>query len=206
MRALLVAPDHCVRVPARWRPIRPVPTAGRVRTLSTVVESSGRRARLRAVAALTSGPLVQRFLRRTQQSLDEGVFRLSGGRTTFAALTTGLEIIVMDTVGARSGQLRRVVLLAVPTDGGYLVAGSNYARERNPAWVHNVRANPEFVATLRGRPALVRADELRGPERDRGWRVIVDGYPGMAPYERRAAPRVIPVFRIVPVRTEVTGP
>jgi hypothetical protein len=57
--------------------------------------------------------------------IDRGVFRLSGGRTTFSALTSGLPIVMLTTTGARTGQPRSVPVLALPDGDRLIVVATN---------------------------------------------------------------------------------
>jgi deazaflavin-dependent oxidoreductase (nitroreductase family) len=134
-----------------------------------------------------------------QQPLDEWVFRRNRGRTTASAWLAGVEIAMLTTTGSRSGRTRTVPLLAL-RDGGDLIAiASNFGRPRNPAWYHNLRANPHASVLLDGQTHSVVARELAGSERDRGYRLGEDIFPGFTHYARWTARR-IPVLRLEPNR------
>src|SRR5436305_10611319 len=60
--------------------------------------------------------LVSLFYARTLHHLDRAVFRLSGGRATFSAWAAGLPVVMLETTGARSGQLRTLPVVAFPED------------------------------------------------------------------------------------------
>jgi deazaflavin-dependent oxidoreductase (nitroreductase family) len=140
-----------------------------------------------------SGPgswLFARVLHR----IDRPVYRLSGGRYTLASLVSGLPVVMLTTTGARSGQLRTLPVLGLPTADGLAVIASNFGQERHPAWYHNLRANPQGYVTVDGRRSAFRASEARGDVRDRIWREGLEVYPGWSQYERRAAHREIAVF------------
>lgn len=148
-------------------------------------------------AALTSNAPVLRVLRRVHPQVDAQVARFFGGRT-LAGLSTGLPVVFVHAIGAKTGRTRTVPLLVVPYSGGVLAIGSNYGLATNPGWVHNLRANPDVTASMRGVEARVHARELRGAERAEAFAMAVALFPGWGSHQRRAAPRVLPVFHIVP--------
>jgi deazaflavin-dependent oxidoreductase (nitroreductase family) len=151
---------------------------------------------VRRVAA--SGPgswLFARVLHR----IDRPVYRLSGGRHTFASWLSGIPVVMLTTTGARSGQARTVPVLGLPTAEGLAVIASNFGQHQHPAWYHNLRANPEGSVALDGQSRRFRAVEAEGDRRRRIWNQGLRVYPGWSQYERRAANRQIAVFVLDPV-------
>jgi deazaflavin-dependent oxidoreductase (nitroreductase family) len=94
--------------------------------------------------------------------------------------------------------VRTLPLLGIPEDDAVVVIASNYGQQRNPAWAHNLRAHPAARMRFEGRERDVVARELTGPARDAAYERGIAVYPGWIAYRRRAAPRVIPVFRLEP--------
>ncbi len=132
--------------------------------------------------------------------LDGAVARLTGGRQTLTTLLTGLPTVRLTTTGARSGQPRRAFLVGLPHGAGVALVASNWGKPRHPAWLYNLRANPQALLAMRGRPPQpYLARELHGAEREALWRQAVALYPGYARYERKAAPRQIAIFLLSPV-------
>lgn len=131
---------------------------------------------------------------RTLHWLDKAVLRATKGRTTFAALVSGLSVIQLTTIGARTGRPRTWPLLGVRDGGDIVVIASNWGRSRHPAWYHNLLRTPHATAVVDGVAVEVVAREVDGAERDRIWQRAIRIYPGWAAYERRAAPRRIPVL------------
>ena len=78
------------------------------------------------------------------------MFRLSRGRTTFSALTSGLPIVMLTTTGARTGQRRTLPVLALPDVDHLLLIASNYGRPSNPGWYYNLRAQPIVTIIWKG--------------------------------------------------------
>jgi deazaflavin-dependent oxidoreductase (nitroreductase family) len=124
--------------------------------------------------------------------LDRGLQRLTRGRVSVVEIA-GLRELVLTTTGRRSGRPRETPLLYVPHGEDYLVAGSNWGGDRLPAWVHNLRAQPEVTVTVRGRRQPVRAREVTGAEREGLWRHMLRTWPNFATYAERTD-REIPVF------------
>jgi deazaflavin-dependent oxidoreductase (nitroreductase family) len=145
----------------------------------------------------STGPVAW-FYARTLHHIDRVVFRISGGRTTFAAIVSGLPVVMLTTTGARSGRSTTVPLLGVPHDGDVVVVASNYGQRRNPAWYYNLRANPDASVVVGGEKRAVRAHEVAGEERDRLWREGLTIYPGWTSYRARASHRTIPVMVLGP--------
>jgi deazaflavin-dependent oxidoreductase (nitroreductase family) len=126
--------------------------------------------------------------------IDGPVYRLTGGRHTFASLASGLPVVMLTTTGARTGVRRTVPVLGLPTADGLAVIASNYGQPHHPAWYHNLRANPEGEVTVDGTTRRFRATEAEGDVRARIWQESLKVYPGYSQYERRAANRQIGVF------------
>jgi deazaflavin-dependent oxidoreductase (nitroreductase family) len=143
-------------------------------------------------------PPVSWFYARALHHIDRATWRLTGGRTLFSALLTGLPVLQLTTRGARSGQERTLPLLGIRENGAVVVIGSNWGQQRNPGWVHNLRANPAARMRFEGRVHEVAARELTGAARDAVYERGSAVYPPWIAYRRRAAPRVIPVFVLEP--------
>jgi deazaflavin-dependent oxidoreductase (nitroreductase family) len=140
-----------------------------------------------------SGPGSWMFAR-TLHRIDKPVYRLTGGRHTFANLISGLPVVMLTTTGARSGAQRTVPVLGLPTTDGLAVIASNFGQRSHPAWYYNLRANPEGHVTVDGATRRFRAREATGEERARIWAVGLKVYPGWSQYEVRASNRDIAVF------------
>ena len=131
-----------------------------------------------------------------QQPMDRLVFRLSRGRTTASSWLAGVRITMLTTTGARSGRVRTLPVFALPDGDGMILIASNFGRPRNPSWYHNLRAHPRATVVYEGERWEAEARELSGEERDRGYAMGEEMYPGFTHYTRWAAPRRIPVLRL----------
>lgn len=142
------------------------------------------------------------FLARTQHHLDRIVFSLSGGRTTMAAVMTGLAVVVVSAKGAKSGVIRAIPLLCIEDEsepGVFAIVASNFGQSHNPAWYYNLRVNPLVSCTLRGQAQNYMAAELEGDEYQRYWGYALETYMGFPHYKRRVGERHIPIFAMRPV-------
>src|ERR1700747_1928172 len=96
---------------------------------------------------------------RAAPRIDRPVYRLTRGRHTFASLLSGIPVVMLTTTGARSGQLRTVPVLGLPTSDGLAVIASNFGQHQHPGWYHNLRANPEGSVAVDGQTRRFRAVE-----------------------------------------------
>jgi deazaflavin-dependent oxidoreductase (nitroreductase family) len=102
-------------------------------------------------------------------------------------------IVLLTTVGAQSGKLRKAPLMRVEHAGEYAVIGSRGGAPRDPAWCSNIRHNTRVE--LQDGPVKKDyvARELSGDERAVWWQRAVAAYPPYAEYQTRTS-RQIPVF------------
>jgi F420H(2)-dependent quinone reductase len=113
---------------------------------------------------------------------------------TEATTIMGKPIIVVTSVGAKSGKLRKIPLMRVERDGSYAVVGSAGGRPTNPLWVYNLRANPHVELQDGAKKHDYTARELpEGAERDEWWKHCVEAFPNYAQYQTKTD-RLIPVF------------
>ena len=121
-------------------------------------------------------------------------------RTNGAEANTlrGKPIILLTSVGARSGKLRKSPLMRVEHDGEYAVVASQGGAPKHPVWYHNLVAHPHVEL----QDGAVRRDytarELDGDERAVWWERAVAAWPAYADYQTRTD-RLIPVFLLSPV-------
>ena len=115
-----------------------------------------------------------------------------------AGALRGRPIIVLTSVGAKTGKLRKTALMRVEHDGVYAVVASLGGAPRHPVWYHNLRAHPQVElqdGPLR-RDYLAR--ELTGDEKAIWWERAVEAWPDYAKYQTKAE-RQIPVFVLEPI-------
>jgi deazaflavin-dependent oxidoreductase (nitroreductase family) len=110
----------------------------------------------------------------------------------------GADLLLLTTTGAKSGQPRVSPLAYFRVDGKLLILGSFAGADVNPAWVHNLRANPSAHIELGNESSDVTARELPLEERDDLFPKITAAAPGFAEYQAKTT-RIIPVFELQPV-------
>ena len=125
--------------------------------------------------------------------LDPWVLKKTDGRLS---TLPGAQVLLLQHVGAKSGAERETPLVyAVDGDDIILIASKGGA-PANPAWYHNLVANPECGVVASGRTGRYRAAELDGDDYDRAWAAAVEVYGGYDVYQDRAGERRIPLFRL----------
>lgn len=137
-----------------------------------------------------------RIAMRIQWTLHKVLWNLSGGR--IGRKVVGMPVVEVITIGHKSGEERQVLLNYIESNGGPAVIGSNAGRDTDPAWVRNLRANPQARARWDGRWHDVVAEELEGAARDAVWEAAVEANEGYREYAEGMT-RPIPILRLVPV-------
>jgi deazaflavin-dependent oxidoreductase (nitroreductase family) len=122
-------------------------------------------------------------------------FEASGGQK--ANTLRGVPIIVLTSVGARSGKLRKTALMRVEHEGRYAVVASKGGAPEHPVWYWNLLAHPHVElqdgAVRRDYDAAV----VEGAERAAWWERAVAVWPDYAGYQTKTD-RQIPVFVLTP--------
>jgi deazaflavin-dependent oxidoreductase (nitroreductase family) len=123
-------------------------------------------------------------------------FRRNGGKV--GGQFEGFPLLLLTSTGARSGAKRINPLAYFDIDGKIYIIGSSAGRERDPAWVYNIRANPGVEVEIGAEaPKVASAHELARDERDRIYQIVVQRAPGFGEYQQQTD-RVIPVFELTP--------
>jgi F420H(2)-dependent quinone reductase len=120
----------------------------------------------------------------------------SGG--TEAAAMKGAPIILLTTLGAKTGKLRKTPLMRVEHDGDYAVVASLGGAPKNPVWYYNVAKNPRVELQDGSVTRDYDAREVFGDEKAVWWERAVAVYPDYADYQKNTD-RQIPVFVLTPV-------
>jgi F420H(2)-dependent quinone reductase len=125
-------------------------------------------------------------------------YESSGGTEGLTLRDTGLPVIVVTSVGVRSGKLRKNPLMRVEHDGRYLAVGSKGGAPTDPHWVRNLREHPKVELQDGTRKWEMTVRELSGDERAQWWDRAVEAFPSYAQYQERTE-RLIPVFLLEPI-------
>ncbi|MFD6564369.1 nitroreductase family deazaflavin-dependent oxidoreductase [Micromonospora profundi] len=122
-------------------------------------------------------------------------FRANGGQVggNFA----GTPLLLLHTVGAKSGQTRVNPMMYQKVDGGYAVFASKGGAPTSPDWYHNLLAQPQVQAEIGTDTVTLVARVATGDERERIWNAQKAAYPGFADYEQKTT-RQIPVVVLEP--------
>jgi F420H(2)-dependent quinone reductase len=126
-----------------------------------------------------------------RQQVEE--YESSGGAKASTLRDTGLPIIVMTTIGHRSGKVRKVPLMKVEHEGHYAIIGSKGGAPADPAWVANLHANPKVMVQDGPAPFDAEVRLIDGDERAEWWERAVAAFPPYAEYQAKTD-RQIPVF------------
>lgn len=132
-------------------------------------------------------------------ALNAGVvaeFRANGGQV--GGQFAGGTLLLLTTVGAKSGQPRLSPLAYVTFDGRLYIIGSYAGADVNPAWVHNLRANARAHVEIGTDEYDVIARELPLDERNATWERVVALAPFFGAYQSKTS-RVIPLFELTRV-------
>ena len=119
----------------------------------------------------------------------------SGG--TAGTTMRDMPVIIVPTIGARSGKLRKVPLMRVEHDGEYAAVASMGGAPKNPVWYYNLVANPRVEVRDGTVVQPMTAREVTGAEKAIWWERCVAAFPDYADYQVRTA-RSIPVFVLTP--------
>ena len=127
------------------------------------------------------------------------LYESSGG--TDGLTLRGRPVVIVTSVGAKSGKIRKTPLMRVEHDGSYAVVASRGGAPSHPVWYHNLVANP--LVELQDGPAKQDyvAREVHGAERDLWWARANETWPDYASYQEKTD-RTIPVFVLTPVNAE----
>ena len=122
-------------------------------------------------------------------------YESSGG--TAGTTLRGMPVVILTTVGAKSGKIRKTPLMRVENGGNYAVVASLGGAPKHPVWYHNVVANPQVELQDGPVKQEMVAREVTGGEKAKWWDIAVQAYPDYADYQRRTD-RQIPVFVLEP--------
>lgn len=122
-------------------------------------------------------------------------FRANGGKV--GGQFEGAPLLLLHSTGAKTGQERVHPMMYQAVGDDYAVFASKAGAPDNPAWYHNLVANPDATIEVGTDTVAVRARVAEGDERERIWTTQKERYPGFADYEA-ATTRTIPVVILEP--------
>jgi deazaflavin-dependent oxidoreductase (nitroreductase family) len=133
--------------------------------------------------------------RKARNALIIEEFRANHGRV--GGYFEGAPMLLLHTVGARTGEPRINPAMYLPDGGRYLVFATNAGREGNPSWYHNLLAHPDARIEVGDGVIDVHATELPRSERDIHYAEQARRFPAFAGYEEKTS-RIIPVVALTP--------
>lgn len=119
-------------------------------------------------------------------------FRANAGKV---AAFEGGNLLLLHSIGARTGHPRVTPLAYLTIDGRMYIVGSYAGAPKDPAWVHNLRADPHARIEVGTDAYDVAVRELPLPERDEIYPKIAAAAPAFAEYQANTS-RVIPLFEL----------
>jgi len=123
-------------------------------------------------------------------------YMASGG--TEGTELKGKPVILLTTLGAKTGKIRKTPLMRVEHNGEYAVVASLGGAPKNPVWYHNVKKHPRVELQDGTRTGDYEAREVFGEEKALWWERAVEVWPDYADYQRKTD-RLIPVFVLTPI-------
>ncbi len=118
-----------------------------------------------------------------------------------------MPVVILTTVGHRTGRRRRTVLTAPLVEGDRVVLVASYGgHSHNPHWFQNLLVHPQVGLTVGGEgERRMRARVATGEERAELWPRVVSAYPGYARYQQRTDRR-IPLVILEPYAVDGKSP
>lgn len=152
---------------------------------------------------LLASPAFLAAAKRVLPRADVRLYRLSRG--TVSLTPRGARVLLLTTVGRRTGRHRTTPLIYTEHGDTYLVVASNWGEPAHPGWLYNLMADPAGWVQLGGRRRPVSARLLAGAERARIWPMLVRSWPLYAELVARAGDRELPVVSLRPADPDATG-
>ncbi|WP_145043003.1 nitroreductase family deazaflavin-dependent oxidoreductase [Mycobacteroides abscessus] len=126
------------------------------------------------------------------------VAKIIASGTTDGITIADMPVILLTTLGAKSGKLRKIALMRVEHNGEYALVASLGGAPKNPVWYYNVKENPLVELQDGSVTKDYQAREVSGDEKATWWDRGVEAYPPYAEYQTKTD-RQIPVFVLTPV-------
>ncbi len=153
----------------------------------------------RLIQRLAALRVIAWLLSHTLHRIDRAIDRVSRGRLNVTQVLTGLPVVMLTTIGAKTGQPRTVPLVAMPDGDNLILIASYFGNQHHPAWYHNLIAQPEATLADHQHSGSYLAREAIDAERDRYWQRAVKVYAGYEAYRRRVK-RVTPIMLLTSKR------
>ncbi len=117
-------------------------------------------------------------------------YEASNGERASTLRETGIPVIIVTMRGKSSGNVRKIALMRVEHEGDYALVASIGGAPDNPAWYHNIVADPHIMIQDGPEPHDYTAREVDGDEYDAWWERAVGVFPTYADYKRKTERRI----------------
>jgi deazaflavin-dependent oxidoreductase (nitroreductase family) len=124
-------------------------------------------------------------------------FEATDGAEANTLPNTDDPIVVITSIGAKSGNLRKNPVMRVERDGIYVAVASKGGADEHPEWYHNFVAHPEVDLQDGATKKTYDVTRVEGAEREDLWKLAVDTWDTYASYQEKTE-REIPVFKLTP--------
>ena len=124
-------------------------------------------------------------------------FALQASRGRLGSQLGTQTILLLHSVGRKSGRPHVTPIAYFYTEGFYFLVGSNWGMDQNAAWYHNLLAQPRTTIQVKGKQIFVEAHQVEGAEYDRLWNYAVAHHPPYLHYQEMTQ-RHIPIVKLVP--------
>ncbi len=138
---------------------------------------------------------MNKFFLKIFMALNTFAIRASRGRLGSRLGTQ--TILLLHSRGHRSGKQYVTPIAYFQTDGFYFLVGSNWGKDQNAGWYHNLLAQPRTCIEVKGQQIPVAAHPAEGPEYDRLWKYAIEHHPPYLHYKEMTERR-IPIIVLQP--------
>ncbi|HEY4460634.1 MAG TPA: nitroreductase/quinone reductase family protein [Pseudonocardiaceae bacterium] len=137
------------------------------------------------------------FVLKSMNAVHRAAQRVTGGKAGWQA--SGMPVVQLTTIGRKSGEPRTVLLTSpVQENGAIVVVASRGGDDQHPAWLLNLRANPQVKVVYKGQPEQSMTARIADDaERAELWPKVVAGGKQYAGYQRKTE-RQIPLVLLEP--------
>jgi deazaflavin-dependent oxidoreductase (nitroreductase family) len=129
-------------------------------------------------------------------SINAFLLRLSRGRIGSQLGTQ--TILLLHTIGRKSGQERVIPIAYFDYEGKYLIVASNWGKDKHAEWYLNLKRQPRAMLEVKGKRIEVQSREATGGEYDRLWKFVTEKHPPYLDYQKMTT-RHIPIMVFEPI-------
>jgi deazaflavin-dependent oxidoreductase (nitroreductase family) len=142
------------------------------------------------------------YLPSASERVSDQVARYEGSNGVDGGTLEGRPVVILTTIGARTGAIRKNPVIRIPNGDNYIAVASNAGAATDPAWYRNLIANPDMWVQDGAVKRRLRAREVFGEEKVRMWAVAEQYWPHFPEYRAEAGVREIPVLVLEPAGRE----